>query len=432
MLVLISIKTTVDLEVKSLSDLPKLRSFMEDNHLKLNKSAIARELNVDRRTVEKYLNGFQKKQHRDKPSKVDKYREIIENLLSSNTQVFHYRSILYRYLVDNYNMTIPEQTFYHYLKSNPELDGYFKKSTSSGKEQGPVVRYETKYGEQAQLDWKESIPFILANTGEVVMVHVLVLILGYSRFRIYKPAVCMTQDILIHLLTEIFEALGGVPKILLTDNMKTIMDEARSNYRHGKVNKKFEAFANDFGLKVMPCKAGTPKTKGKVESQMKYLDEIRAYSGKLTLVELYELVDRINARINNSICQGTGRIPIMDFKKEKDSLLPLPPESVRNQYRIRTTHVKVNAASMINIKSNQYSVPRDFVGKKVTYQVHDSTIYVYFNTKLIAVHPLSKRKLNYSLEHYMDALATKHPFKPSDEVREMAKYNLEIIGGRYE
>ena len=88
----------------------------------------------------------------------------------------------------------------------------------------------------------------------------------------------MTQDVLIHLLTEMFEALGGVPKVLLTDNMKTIMDESRSSYRHGKINKKFEAFANDFGFKVMPCKAATPKTKGKVESQMKYLDEIRAYS----------------------------------------------------------------------------------------------------------------------------------------------------------
>lgn len=429
---LIKIETPVSLEIKELSDLTKLRSFMEDNNLKLNKSAIARELNVDRRTVGKYLDGFQKKEHRDKPSKVDEYRDIIDELLSSNTQIFHYRSVLYRYLIDNHNMDIPAQTFYHYIKSNPELDAYFRKSSPSGSNQCPVVRYETKYGEQAQLDWKESIPFILSDTGEVVMINVLVLILGHSRFRIYKPAVRMTQDVLIHLLTEMFEALGGVPKVLLTDNMKTIMDESRSSYRHGKINKKFEAFANDFGFKVMPCKAATPKTKGKVESQMKYLDEIRAYSGKLTLVELYELIGRINARVNNSICQGTGRIPMMDFEKEKDSLLPLPHEYVRNQYRIRTTSVKVNAAGMINVKSNQYSVPRDYIGKAVTYQVHDSTIYVYFNTKLIAVHPLSNRKLNYSLEHYTDALATNHIFKASDEVREMAKHNLEIIGGMYE
>ena len=117
---LIKIETPVSLEINELSDLTKLRSFMEDNNLKLNKSAIARELNVDRRTVGKYLDGFQKKEHRDKPSKVDEYRDIIDELLSSNTQIFHYRSVLYRYLIDNHNMDIPAQTFYHYIKSNPE------------------------------------------------------------------------------------------------------------------------------------------------------------------------------------------------------------------------------------------------------------------------------------------------------------------------
>ena len=84
---------------------------MENNNLKLNKSEIARQLNVDRRTVDKYLNGFNKSKHRSKPS-------------------------------------------------------------------NPVIRYETGCGEQAQLDWKESIPFVLADTGEIITIHVLVLILG--------------------------------------------------------------------------------------------------------------------------------------------------------------------------------------------------------------------------------------------------------------
>lgn len=127
----------------------------------------------------------------------------------------------------------------------------------------------------------------------------------------------MTQDVLMHLLTESFEAIGGVPKVVLTDNMKTVMAQARTKYQNGKVNNRFEVFAKDFGFEVIPCKAATPKTKGKVESQMKYLDEIRAYSGQLDLVELYELIERINNRVNNSICQGTGIIPIMEFKKKK-------------------------------------------------------------------------------------------------------------------
>ena len=164
---------------------------------------------------------------------------------------------------------------------------------------------------------------------------------------------------------------------------------------------------------------------------MKYLAEISAYSGKLNLVELYELVERINLRINSSISQGTGKIPIIEFEKEKDSLLPLPHESIRNQYRIKTIKAKVNSAGMISIHSNQYSVPSAYIGKTVEYQLHDSSAYVYFNTKLVAVHKLSKQKLNYTPEHYTEVLSFKFPGKDSDDVREMAIQNLKLIGGVY-
>lgn len=429
---LINIKTPVSLKIEKLTDLSKLRYFVKHDNLKLNKSEIARNLKVDRRTVDKYLNGFEKSKHRNKPSKLDEYKDIIAELLSSPYQQFSYRSCLYRYLQDNHKLHVPIQTFYHYLKSVPEFNAYFKKAKLSNSSDSPVIRYETGPGEQAQLDWKESIPFILSDTGELITINVLVLILGNSRFRIYKPAVNMTQDVLIHLLAETFETLGGVPHTVLSDNMRTIMDVARTPYKAGKVNSKFETFAKDFGFKLVPCCAATPQTKGKVESQMKYLDEIRAYSGKLNLVELYELIEHINIRVNSSICQGNGKIPLLEFEKEKDSLLPLPHESIRNQYKIKTREVKVNTAGMITVKSNQYSVPHKYKGKSVNYQIHDFNLYIYFTTKLIAMHALSDNKLNYSIEHYENVLSCKYIGKSSDEIKALAKHNLELIGGKFE
>ena len=47
-----------NLKIESLEDLYKLKPFMEDSTLKINKSQIARELNGDRRTVDKYIDGF--------------------------------------------------------------------------------------------------------------------------------------------------------------------------------------------------------------------------------------------------------------------------------------------------------------------------------------------------------------------------------------
>ena len=105
---------------------------------------------------------------------------------------------------------------------------------------------------QAQLDWKESIPFILSS-GEKIEVNIFVLLLSYSRFRVYKVSLSKTQDILFSFLDDAFGTFGGVPYEIVTDNMKTVMDEARTEYSTGKVNNKFQQFADDYGFKVQPC-----------------------------------------------------------------------------------------------------------------------------------------------------------------------------------
>ena len=100
----------------------------------------------------------------------------------------------------------------------------------------------------------------------------------------------MSQDVLFNFLDNAFEVFGGVPKEILTDNMSTVMSEARTENSAGKVNTKFKQFADDYGFIVKPCIAGRPRTKAKVEAPMKILDEIRAYSVTLDYDGLHKLV----------------------------------------------------------------------------------------------------------------------------------------------
>ena len=130
-----------------------------------------------------------------------------------------------------------------------------------------------------QIDWKESIPFVLSDTGKIIEVNILVEVLGYSRYKIYKVSFLKTRTVLMSLLIDIFGNIKGVPKITITDNMKPIVNKPRTRYFKGEVNSQFEEFSKDFGFKVIPCKAKSHQTKDKVESQMKILDEIRAYNG---------------------------------------------------------------------------------------------------------------------------------------------------------
>lgn len=418
-----------DFELKSLLDLPKLKLLMENLKMKINKSQLARDLGVDRRTIDKYINGFIPKRTKKKTSKIDKYYEVIASLLSSDSkQTFYYKRILWQYLTDNHDLQCSQSGFRAYINRKPEFKSYFDEGKRTTTSLSTGIRYETEPGEQAQLDWKESIPYETKD-GEIIDVNVAVMLLSYSRFRAFHLSISKSQSVLLSFMTEAFEAFGGVPKVIVTDNMKTVMDDARTEYFKGTVNNKFAQFAKDFGFKVQPCIAGRPRTKGKVEAPMKFLDEIHAYQGKFSYEELHHFVQKLCLRINQSFNQGTKKVPIFALKQEKNLLQPLPQSKIRDSYKIKHTLVKVNASNMISYKSNLYSVPAKYQGKTVGLQVYDDQLFIYYNTELIVQHKVSQSKLNYKEEHYKDTLTKVLPHYPN--IDDLAKQNLAAIGEVY-
>ena len=53
-----------------------------------------------------------------------------------------------------------------------------------------------------QIDWKESIPFVLSDTGKIIEVNILVEVLGYSRYKMYKVSLLKTRTVLMFLLED--------------------------------------------------------------------------------------------------------------------------------------------------------------------------------------------------------------------------------------
>lgn len=201
----------VDFDVKSKEDLKKLRPLVDQDLKSINYSALGRELNMDRRTVKKYIYGFEKAKHRVKPSKLDKYAALVYQLLFETKQIFRYKSFLYRYLVDNHDLDCSESSFMKWLTKNNDFNDYFISKRAKAVANKSLIRFENGLAEQAQLDWKESLTFYLKN-GKEITLNILVCILSYSRFRVYKLSLDKTQQILFHFLDEIFETFGGVPK----------------------------------------------------------------------------------------------------------------------------------------------------------------------------------------------------------------------------
>ena len=99
--------------IENVNDLYKLKPFLEDGTLRINKSQIARELEVDRRTVDKYINGYTKPKTRNCDDCITPFYDTITELLSDkNQQVFYYRKVLW-------------QLFTTELKNQPNLYHYF-------------------------------------------------------------------------------------------------------------------------------------------------------------------------------------------------------------------------------------------------------------------------------------------------------------------
>lgn len=313
------------------------------------------------------------------------------------------------------------------MSNQPKLNKYFKTSKSKVAQ----IRFETGKGEQAQLDWKESMTLLLKNK-EQIEVNVFVLLLSYSRFRYYGISLSKTQDILFNFLDNAFELFGGVPNVLLTDNMKTVMDVPRTEYSKGKINNKFQMFADDYGFQVQPCIAGRPQTKAKVEQPMRILDYLKAFNGELSYDELVNKVKELNDKENTRYHEGYGLVPIFSLQKEKDSLKPIPKASLRNHYKITSVNVKVDNSSLISYKSNKYAVPPEYLYKTLKLQVHDNKLHLYYNTKLITVHNIvenSKGNLIYTDTTYKQILeASSFKFK---HIEDTSTNNLKKIGEKF-
>jgi len=166
--------------------------------MKINKSQLAREYGVDRRTIDKFLNSYIKTNKRNKQSKVDKFYDEIKSLLSEDSiQKFYYKRVLWRYLLDNHGLDCSASNFRAYISKRPEFQSYF--DANSGRvasSNRAVVRYETPPAEQAQLDWKEDIKYI-TNDGEIIHVNILVLTLSFSRLKVYQISLSKSQTILL-------------------------------------------------------------------------------------------------------------------------------------------------------------------------------------------------------------------------------------------
>jgi len=216
------------------------------------------------------------------------------------------------------------------------------------------------------------------------------MVLGYSRL-IWARFV-LHQDLQSVLRCHIaaFEAIGGAPRTILYDRMKTavIGEDADGLVIYNRV---LVDLARHYGFQPRACRPYRAKTKGKVERPFRHIREDFFLGGAFrNLDDLNEQLRHwLDTVANPRVHATTNRVVNEAFAEERASLKALPAMPYRAVLRLER---RASHEGMVSVGGNLYSVP-DTTRRRV-FEVHvlADEVRIFEDGALVATHaPLEGR-----------------------------------------
>jgi len=207
-----------------------------------------------------------------------------------------------------------------------------------------------------------------------------------------------------------FAYLGGVPREILHDNLKSavIRREADGTIHF---NERYLDFALATGFVPYPHRPYRPQTKGKVESGVRYV-EGNFWVG-LHFADVNDINNQaqiwLNTVANPRIHGTTGEKPFDRLPQE--NLQPLPSQPFDTSI---ISYRRVGYDCLVRYQNNSYSVPAVMVGQTLLVKETEDRRLLLFDATgvLVADHPLLSGHHQWSVEaaHYAGLPATaSHP-----------------------
>lgn len=271
------------------------------------------------------------------------------------------------------------------------------------KDQEPesFVRVHTEPGEEMQVDFGSVGKLYDPKKGSIRNAYVFVATLSYSRHQYAEIVFDQKIPTWIALHRRAFEYFGGVPRIVVPDNLKAAI--SKIVFHDPVLGEAYRRMAQHYGVLIRPTKPRTPEHKGKVENGVHYVQ--RNFMAGRT----FESIQAANKHLKRWITEiagvrqhGTTRqAPLALFHQDEQKTLgDLPKDPfVLNEICL----AKVHRDCHIQIRQCYYSIPYQYVSKKVTVHISEKFIEIYNeHQELICTHPLLTKKGSWSTrtEHY--------------------------------
>ena len=226
----------------------------------------------------------------------------------------------------------------------------------------------TPAGEEGQVDYGDGPMVRDRDTGKYRRTRLFVLTLGYSRKSVRLLVWRSSAQIWAELHERAFRRLGGTVRVIVLDNLKEgvltpdIYDPA--------LNPLYRDVLAHYGVIALPCRAGDPDRKGKVEAGVGHAQKTPLKGLRFETIEMAQAyLDRWETRWADTRIHGTTKrqVAVM-FAEEQPSLGPLPLEPFRYyRYGERTVHLD----GCVEVEAAYYGAPPGWIGRRVHVQWND-------------------------------------------------------------
>ena len=245
-----------------------------------------------------------------------------------------------------------------------------------------------KPGESAQIDFGKGPEIIDHNTGEVQKSWFFVMVLSWSRHMYAELVTDQSIETWLGCHRRAFEHFNGVPAVCLIDNLKAAITKAC--YHDPQVQHAYADYAEGYGFIIAPCPVADPKKKGRVEAGVKYV------KNSFTPLRTFRDLSDANAQLMQWVMSvagnrehGTTRVaPLTRFANTEQALLkPLPatpPELAT------WAQAKLHGDCHIQVHKRRYSAPYTLVSKSLDVRLCETTVRLYHQHALVAIHPRLK------------------------------------------
>ena len=236
------------------------------------------------------------------------------------------------------------------------------------------------------------------DTGEIVPAEVFVAILPNSQYTYVEACKSQKREDLIGATENALHFYGGVPKAIVSDNLKSAVSRA-SKYE-ADINRSFKDFARHYNCVINPARGYSPQDKALVENAV-HLAYQRIYyplreTTFFSLEDLNKEIKRLLERYNDLLFKRKEASRLELFQSvERGYLKPLPARRYELKGYRRAKVQKIGYVYFSPDKS-YYSVPYRYIGRETVIHYTKSAVEVYYNRQRIALHPRNGSKGSYN------------------------------------